>query len=284
MKPIQQTTTNQMTVHSMAQSLNRTIGYILPLAGLSLLLGLVTGLLRLGWSIPMTESAGQHGALIVGSFLGTLILLERAVVFPQRWALLAPLLNGLSLPAFVAGYPTVAQGLLFIGSLGMVGMTYLFLLRHRHSYYYLLVGGSMCLAIGNLLLLKTGFYPLAVPWWIAFLLLTIVAERLELSRFLPVRLWRRGLLWLAVSIFLTGIAQPFHGNGQQWMGAGMIMLAFWLYRFDMAAKSVRKPGQARYSGAQLLIGFGFPDKSRLIDGKILLSLGRHPFPIRACPH
>ncbi|GAB3162961.1 hypothetical protein [Telluribacter humicola] len=228
---------------------------LLPLAVLSLVLGLLSGLLRMGWSFPVSYAVGQHGALMVGSFLGTLICLERAVVFKSRWALLAPLLSGLSLPAFGMGYPYAGLLLLLGGSLGMAVMTFLFLGWYRHSYYYLLFGGSVCLIIGHVVLLSTGFYPLAVPWWFAFLLLTIVAERLELSRFLPIRPWQQSLLWLSVAVFLLGVAQPFHGLGQPITGAGMLMIAAWLLRYDMAFKSIKKQGQPHYSGVLLIMGY-----------------------------
>jgi hypothetical protein len=244
-----------------------SLAYVSPLLPLvigSLVLSVLTGLVRLGWTIPVTQTAGQHGALMVGSFLGTVILLERAVVFRNRWALLAPFLNALSLPAFWLGYPFAAQCLLLVGSLGMALMTYLFLIQHRHSYYYLLAGGSACLVVGHLLVLKTGFYPVAVPWWMAFLLLTIVGERLELSRFLPLASWQRGLLWGAIALFMAGVLQPFHGPGQRLTGVGMLAVAAWLLRFDMATKALRKAGQSRYSGRLLLVGYGWLALSGLL--------------------
>ncbi|GAA4463105.1 hypothetical protein GCM10023189_40710 [Nibrella saemangeumensis] len=253
---------------------------LLPFAILSLVVGLLTGLVRLGWAIPVTEAAGQHGALMVGSFLGTLIALERAVVFKNRWALLAPGINALSLPAFLLGQPLVAQGLLLMGSLGMVVMTYLFMTRYTEKYYYLLFGGSICLVIGHVLLLQTHFYPIAVPWWIAFLLLTITAERLELSRFLPVKPWQRNGLWGAVGLFLVGVMQPFHGVGQPLTGAGMLAIAAWLLRFDMAFKSIRKAGQPRYSGTLLIIGYGW----LLVSGGLFLISSQHPLWYDAALH
>lgn len=230
---------------------------LLPFALLALVLGILTGLVRLGYPMPVAEAVGQHGALMIGSFLTTLILLERAVVFKTNGALLAPLLNGLSLPAFWLGATELAQGLLVAGALSMVLMTYLFLVRHRHSYYYLLLAGSICLAVGNSLLFRNGFYPLAVPWWIGFLLFTIVGERLELSRFLPLTTGQRAILWVLLALVALGIGQPFHGAGQPVLGAGMLGVALWLLRFDMALKSLRKPGQARYSGVWLLMGYGW---------------------------
>lgn len=253
---------------------------LLPLAMLSLLLAILTGLVRLGWNISLSETAAQHGALMVGSFLGTVILLERAVVFPTRWALLAPALNGLSLPAFWLGWPVAGLSLLILGSAGMTLMTYLFLVRYRHSYYYLLFGGSVCLVVGHVLVLRTGFYALAVPWWIAFLLLTIVAERLELSRFLPIKAWQRLLLWVAIGVCMAGVMAPFHGTGQGLTGIGMMAVAAWLLRFDMAVKSLRKAGQPRYSGTMLLLGYGW----LLVSGWLFAMPNGFPFAYDASLH
>ncbi|GAB3558953.1 hypothetical protein GCM10027577_50880 [Spirosoma fluminis] len=239
---------------------------MLPIAIASLLLGIFSGLGRLGWNVPLTEALGQHGALMIGSFLATLILLERAVVFKTRWALVGPALNGLSLPAYWLNQPALGHALLVAGSLSMALMTYLFLIRHRHSYYYVLFGGSVCLVVGHILLLNTGFYPLAAPWWIAFLLLTIVAERLELSRFLPVTIWQLTLLWLALALFVVSLFLPFHGFGGSIAGVSLLLIATWLLRYDMAFKSIRKPGQPRYSGIALIVGYGW----LLVSGGLFL--------------
>lgn len=52
---------------------------LLALGVLLLLAGLWTGLLRLGWELPLLLFASYHGPLMVSGFSGTLIGLERAV-------------------------------------------------------------------------------------------------------------------------------------------------------------------------------------------------------------
>lgn len=74
---------------------------ILPLVFLSLLAAVWAGWIRIGWAYPLTVVAGKHGALMVGSFLGTFISLERAVVIKNRWAMLTPFLSGVSLVLIV---------------------------------------------------------------------------------------------------------------------------------------------------------------------------------------
>jgi hypothetical protein len=70
---------------------------LMVLAMAALLLGLWSGLLRLGWTWNGIGShlPAIHGALMIGSFLGTLISLERAVAVDRRWAYAAPMLTGL---------------------------------------------------------------------------------------------------------------------------------------------------------------------------------------------
>lgn len=71
---------------------------LLALGGLSLIAGIWAGLVRLGWRLPVPSVAAMsdHGALMIGGFLGTLISLERAVALARGWAYAAPLLTGLS--------------------------------------------------------------------------------------------------------------------------------------------------------------------------------------------
>jgi hypothetical protein len=49
------------------------------LAMLSLITGLLAGLHRIGWTLPLGEVSPNHGAIMVGGFLGTLITLEKII-------------------------------------------------------------------------------------------------------------------------------------------------------------------------------------------------------------
>src|SRR5574340_1826696 len=89
----------------------------------ALLLGLWTGLLRLGWVLPRLRPglALAHGPLMVSGFLGTLITLERAVALGRPWGYSAPALAGggailllLGVPAPIAGTLMTTSGLLVL--------------------------------------------------------------------------------------------------------------------------------------------------------------------------
>lgn len=235
--------------------MDRRVLFLLPLILLMLLAALWSGLLRLGWELPLRETAAHHGALMVGSFLSTLIILERVATFKNRWLLLLPLINGLS-GVFLA-QKDLASGLplLIAGAAGFTLLCGYFLYRYREAYFVLFLLGALCLLAGHILLLQSGLYRIAVPWWMGFLLFTIVAERLELTRFLPVTRLQKNLLWVALSICLAGLFLPFHGFGRTVFGAGIAGTAFWLLKNDMALRSIKAIGQHKYMGIALILGY-----------------------------
>ncbi|RYZ19270.1 MAG: hypothetical protein EOO16_20365, partial [Chitinophagaceae bacterium] len=238
---------------------------VLPPILFSLLLAIWSGWSRIGWSLPLTEAAGQHGNLMVNSFLASLIFLERAVTFRQKWVLLLPLVNAVSGIAFATGHTLVAQWLQVAGSAGFLWMCGYFLWRHREWYYGVFGMGAACLLGGNLQLLRTGSFTSAVGPWMAFLLLTIVAERIELSKFLPVSGRARAVLLAALLLVVAALLLPPGTAATFVLAAGLFSTGAWLLRHDMARKALRAPGQHRYSAVVLLTGFAW-----LIGTAILL--------------
>ena len=228
---------------------------ILPFIMLALILAIWGGWIRIGWNLPLTKTAGHHGAIMVGSFLSSLIFLERAVTFKNKLILLLPLVNALSIVAFITGFPWVAHLILLAGSVGFCGMCIHFIYRYKEQYYYLFFAGAFCLATGNWLLLNNDIYPQAVPWWMGFFLFTIVAERLELSRFLQVSKAQHNLLFAALAVSFTVLIIPFHLYGSHIFAAGLLLTSLWLMKFDMAFRSLSKAGQHRYSGLLLIVGY-----------------------------
>lgn len=228
---------------------------VLPLVLLSLVLAIWSGWLRLGWTLPMSTAVAHHGALMIGSFLGTLIFVERAITFKQKWVLLLPFINGLSVLFFALGQTAVALWCLLLGAAGFMAMCCYFVYRYGELYYYVFLAGAFALLGGQAIVYKTHFYPNAIPWYMAFLLFTIVAERLELSRFLNITPFMRNSLLAALSLVLLSLFMPFHFYGHFVFAAAMAAVAAWLLRYDMAWKSLRIPGQHRYSAQLLITGY-----------------------------
>jgi hypothetical protein len=80
----------------------------------ALFAALWAALVRVGWKMPAlpVPLAGQHGALMISAFLGTLISLERAVALQKKWAYAAPALSAAGGLALIAGLPAeIGRGL-----------------------------------------------------------------------------------------------------------------------------------------------------------------------------
>jgi hypothetical protein len=233
---------------------------LMALAIAALLLGLWSGLLRLGW---MWSGIGSHlpsihGGLMVGGFLGTLISLERAVAVERRWAYAAPLLTGLGGVALLLNLPIWVGALLIsLGSLVTIAI-FVVIVRIQPALFTVTIAlGTLLWTIGNLLWLSGMAVPQVVLWWASFLIFTIAGERLELSRLL--RLTRSvQALFIGASLILIGglfLTLANHDLGSRVAGAGMLALALWLLRFDIARRRIKAGGLARYIAIALIVGY-----------------------------
>ena len=222
--------------------MNKKIFFVLPFVLVSLVIGILSGLFRLGWSIPMGEVAGEHGALMTGSFLGTLICLERIVALKKKWMYIIPVISGMSLIFFLLGNQRIAMIMLTIGSLGLVYIYIDLINRFKEYYFYIMMIGAIGWAVGNIIMIINPFYPQAAPWWIVFILLTVFGERLELSKFLPQSKLKRVTMIISISIFMAGIILPYHAIGKYISGVGLLLMAIWLLKYDIARKSVKAHG------------------------------------------
>lgn len=231
--------------------------FILPLIFISLLTGIFTGWFRIGWNLPITLPAGEHGALMVGSFIGTLICLERSVSYPNKIALLVPIINSLSIIFFLLNMPKIAYIFLLLGSAGLTTIYYFLYAKHKGIHILIMLSGALCYLIGNAILVNTSFYPASVMWWIAFLFLTITGERLELSRFVINKnvFAKQLVLLILLGVFVIAIMLPFHSIGGYTAAISLIGTAIWLFKYDMAKHSLKKPGQSFYSGLLLITGY-----------------------------
>lgn len=235
-------------------------------AGVILLVALWAGLIRLGWSWPPIQAAWavNHGPLMLGGFLGTLISLERAAALAmfthKRWPYLAPLCAGLGGIALVLGFPPlVGRGLLLSGSLGLCAIFWAIVRLHPDPAYRIMgLGAGLWLGGNGLWLLGT---PVAqvTPWWIGFLVLTIAAERLELARILATRREARWAFLGSVGVYCAalGLMLIAFTWGVRLAGVGLALLAAWLFIYDIARKTVRQTGLPRFAALCMLSGYGW---------------------------
>ncbi|MDE2210163.1 MAG: hypothetical protein KGJ99_10590 [Betaproteobacteria bacterium] len=231
---------------------------LLLLAFASLFLGIGAGLARLGWPVPAAGLVALHGPLMASGFFGTVISLERAVALRQRWAYAAPLLSGLAtLASIVAAPVAVAPALATLGSAVMLAASAVVVRRQRELFTLTLAIGAASWAVGNALWLGGRPVYAAVPWWIAFLVLTIAGERLELSRFLPPSPIAKRVFAALVAVLLGGVTVSLFTRpaGTLALGIALTGLALWLMRQDVARRTVKTSGLTRFIAICLLSGY-----------------------------
>jgi hypothetical protein len=225
--------------------------------------GVWGGLVRLYWSlVPLTSLNVNwvtfHGPLMVCGFLGTLIGVERATALGRWWGYAGPILTGAGALALVFGMlGTPPPLLILLGSVCVVITSFFLYLRQPSLDLGLLVAGAMVWVVGNALWLYGWTIHQVIFWWMGFLLLTVFAERLELSRFLHVSRGARMAAAISVAAFMTGLLTraTWPLGGQRIMGAAMIALSAWLLRYDLARRTIRRNGLPRYMATCLLSGY-----------------------------
>ena len=248
--------------------LPRVLSRVLPRAllllitAVALLGGLGSGLARLGWQMDILSQNRMlvHGPLMICGFLGTLICLERAVALAARypWSWAVPALNAAgALALLVMGDSLLAKILLTAGSLGLLVVFGCLLRLHPLRYMVVMTLGAVCWLLGNLLWLMGQPVFQVVHLWTAFLILTIVGERMELSRVRRLTPKIEALLMVAIAIYMAGaLITAFNLDiGIRVLGAGALLMAAWLLRYDIARRTIHGKGLPRYIAACLLIGY-----------------------------
>lgn len=232
---------------------------LLALGFAALVVGVGAGLARLGAAVPAiaASSAAMHGPLMVCGFFGVVIALERAVALGRRWAYLGPLLAAIGVVTLLSGRAAAATWLFLAGSIVLLAATLDVLARQRTLFMATLALGAGCFVIGNTLWAFGRAPAEVVAWWLAFLVLTIAGERLELSRFLPPSPPARNAFALLLVVIGAGLIAGSAPSGPPLFGAGLLGLAAWLLRQDIARRTVRGRGLTRFIALCLLSGYGW---------------------------
>ncbi len=235
---------------------------ILALSVVALLAGLTSALVLLGLPMPAatTRLAASHGVLMTLGFLGTMIALERAVALGRSWGYIAPIGAGLGGLALLLGVPSPAGSiLLLIGGAVFVAMYVAFDRIERSLHTAVQAAGAAAWLASAALLVIGRPVSVVIPWLAAFLVLTIVGERLELSRLGGLSPRARSLFVAIAALFLGGVVLTL-GNadlGVRAGGIGLIGLAAWLARNDIARRTVRMHGVTRFIAVCLLVGYAW---------------------------
>ena len=234
----------------------------------SLLLGTEAGLDRLGIGLVAAGPAPDvpHGGLMVGGFVGTLIALERARASGRALAYLIPLLSATGAVSLVLGYHGLGQALFAGAGIGLALLMAWFW-RIQPQLPLALVGlGALAWGCASAVWAWEGAPLYAVPWWAVFLVLTILGERLELTRFarrstMPARF---AAVLMTVSL---GVTLLHWETGVRMVGAAFVLAGVWLVWADTARVTARRGGLASYAGAALMAAYAW-----LIVGGLVLAV------------
>jgi hypothetical protein len=238
------------------------------------LVAVSAGLARLG--IPLSFAgarASAHGPLFVLGVFFTLISLERAVALGAPLGYVAPgfgLGTGLSLVTNWAALRPAAA----LAALALVLVNAALYRKQASAHMVLMLVGSLSLLAANVAWITGSAVSDVVPSWLTFFVLTIVAERVELARFVaPPRAAVRALLLLGFSLagstLLGLLGLP---SSERALGLVLALIGLWLLRYDLGRRTVRQPGLPRYAALCVLSGAGW----LVLAGSLLAALGLPP--------
>ncbi len=229
----------------------------MALGAMALGAGLWTSLARLGFAAGGFAPI-NHGPLMVGGFIGTVIALERAVALDRPWGYLAPALSAFGALLLLLSYPySLAAIPLLLSSFVLLAAFGVFLRRQPAAFTLVMAAGAAASAAGNALLAMGRTLPDVVPWWAAFLILTIAGERIEMSRLLGPSPRMQRLIGFLVASYLTALVWTlFQADaGIRASGLAVAFLGVTLAFSDIARRTVKSTGLARYAAVGILSGY-----------------------------
>ncbi|MCI1901416.1 MAG: hypothetical protein LKI93_01610 [Bifidobacteriaceae bacterium] len=267
--------------------LPRTRLILLFLAAVGAIIGLNSALVRS--SIPTFATRAPlgdgHGVFMVFGFLGGAIGLERAVAFQAgspakpKWGFLAPGFAGVgsllmvfeALPfvsretaiaplAFMATNPQALPGIAWTLSMAALTGIYLGVWRRQQSVAVLIQLLGAFLGVCGIALWARGIdAQILAPWWMGYLVLTIVGERIELAR---VAFIAHNIEWyiffasvaFAVSLGLC-LLNPTVGYPAMGITLGIMLLL--AITHDTARKTYKLKGVTGFMGTCMLVGYAW---------------------------
>ena len=240
----------------------RVVWWRLPLlvfGFVALALGLGAGLARLGVTVPPVAAgaAALHGPLMICGFFGVVIALERAVAIGRLWAYGAPLAAGLGTAMLAHGGGVVAPAFYLAASFGLLIASLQVLQRQPERFNLVIAAGAACWCIGTAAWAFGAPVHRIVGWWVAFLVLTIAGERLELSRFLPPSVVAQRVFAAIVAVLLLALFAWPLPLAPRVFGGALLALALWLLKQDLARRTVRDRGLTRFIAVCLLSGYAW---------------------------
>jgi hypothetical protein len=239
---------------------------LLALLAACLLTAICGGLLRAGVRLPdmgdevlLGRAVVAHAALMICGFLGTVLGIERAVAVKLRAAFIAPIAAGLGGVCLLLGRDSAGAVLELAAALVFVAVNVVVVRRQRAAHTVLLLAAGLCWFAGNALFAAGQDSGAILPWWFAFLVMTIAAERLEMTRLMRRRPAAQLALYGVLAMMAVGAALSAASTllGGLVYGISLLALAAWLGAFDIARRTLFAPGLSRYMAICLLTGYAW---------------------------
>lgn len=250
--------------------------FLLICAGLAALAGTFAALLRSNLPSPVTRPplADAHGALMVFGFLGTAICLERGVAFragsPRKpaWGFLAPLSEALGMLSMILIMMRVVPmslwqlvpGIFWAAGMSLLSAVYAVIWARQHSVSVLIQILGSAAGACSAGLWASGINASALaPWWMVFLVLTIVGERLELAHVSFVGRYVEPALIAssAAAVLSLPLQLMLPPAGYAVLGLALFALLVTMLLNDTAIKTWKVRGVIGFMGVCMLLGYAW---------------------------
>lgn len=197
---------------------------------------------------------------MICGFLGTIVGMERAVAAGSRFAFVAPLASACGAALLILGKQVPGGLALLVAATAFVGVNVEIPRRQPAPHTAMLLLGAGSWWVGCTMFATGTGAP--IPWWFAFLVLTVAAERLEMTRLTRRARHAELQLWIAMSLLVVGavlssIAPAGAAIGYGLFGVALVLLSAWLFVHDIARRTLLSEGLSRYMAVCLLAGYGW---------------------------
>ena len=232
----------------------------------ALIVGICTGLVRLGLDAPLAALSEYHGPLLICGLFGTLTSLERAAMSHRRLDYAGPVLCAGGTVLILCGAAAAGAVLYMLAAAAVSAATLRSVLIRKTLFATALAASAMSWLAGNVVWFYSASVPSAAGWWLAFLVFVIGGERLEFGGPGPKGYSFVLLFWASVAFMAAGgwitIAEP---AGALASGIGLILSGIWMMGNDMTLCRLRHRGKARFLIVNLAAGYAWLTAGGLIQ-------------------
>ena len=164
----------------------------------------------------------------------------------------------------------LAPTLAIASALALTAVNGAIVARQTTAFALVMLGGCLVLVAGQAAWALGRPVFQVVPSWLSFFVMTIVAERLELSRLARTPRWAsRAVVVMSLALAIAAVASLSEvPMSDRCVGVLIATLGAWLVRFDLARQTIRQSGLPRFAAAGVLCGALW-----LVVGGSLLALG-----------